>query len=143
MDKQIKKEYKNDDITVVWQSHLCIHDKSCWKGLGKVFRPLKRPWVKMEGASNEEIINQINKCPSGALTYYKNEDNMENQETTNENIDVKVIPGGPLMVMGNCEVTLGDGSKVIRETRSTYCRCGLSANKPFCDGKHKGVEWEK
>lgn len=144
MANNVKKEYKNEDIAVVWQPHLCIHDKSCWKNLGKVFKPLKRPWVKMENASTEEIIAQVDKCPAGALSYYKLNEEMENQETTNEEkINVKVIPGGPLMVMGTCEVTLGDGSVEVRENRSTYCRCGLSANKPFCDGGHKGVDWEK
>jgi len=65
---------------------------------------------------------------------------MENQN--NNATEVKVIPGGPLMVMGTCEVTLADGTKEVKENRSTYCRCALSKNKPFCDGAHKGVDWE-
>ena len=66
---------------------------------------------------------------------------MEDQNNPNENIDVKVIPGGPLMITGTCEVTLADGTVETRENRSTYCRCGASSNKPFCDGAHKSIEW--
>lgn len=143
MANKIKKEYKNDDIAVVWQPHLCIHDKSCWKELGNVFKPLKRPWVDMGGASSEEIIAQVGRCPSGALSYYNfKEEKMENSETTNDNIKVKVIPGGPLMVTGTCEITHADGSTQVKENKTTYCRCGASANKPFCDGGHKAIEWE-
>ena len=65
---------------------------------------------------------------------------MENQETTDGNIKVKVIPGGPLM--GTCEITHTDGTVQIKENKTTYCRCALSANKPFCDGSHKGTGWE-
>ena len=67
---------------------------------------------------------------------------MENKETSNSEVTkIKVIPGGPLMISNTCEVTLADGSTEIRENKSTYCRCGASANKPFCDGKHKGLDW--
>lgn len=68
---------------------------------------------------------------------------MENQEDKNENIPVKVIQGGPLLVTGAMEVTLADGSTVLKETRASFCRCGQSQNQPFCDGVHKGLDWEK
>ncbi len=51
---------------------------------------------------------------------------------------ITIIPNGPAMIQGTCEVTLPNGEVVIKEGRTTLCRCGLSANKPFCDGKHKG-----
>ncbi len=55
-----------------------------------------------------------------------------------ENSKITIIPNGPAMIQGNCEVTLPNGEVVVKEGRTTLCRCGLSANKPFCDGKHKG-----
>lgn len=66
---------------------------------------------------------------------------MEDQKNQNENISVKVIGGGPLMITGTCEITHADGSVETKENRSTYCRCGASTNKPFCDGSHKSIEW--
>ena len=67
-----KKEYTNGEVTVVWQSDLCIHSENCFKGLSKVFNPNQRPWVNIEGASSQQIMDQVEKCPSGALSYYKN-----------------------------------------------------------------------
>lgn len=64
----IKKEYKNNEVVVIWQPHLCIHSKKCWKGLLSVFDPRRKPWVDMNGASSAEIVRQVKECPSGALS---------------------------------------------------------------------------
>lgn len=66
--KKIVKEYTNGEVTVVWQPHMCIHSKKCWKGLLSVFDPRRKPWVDMDGASSERIVAQVNECPSGALS---------------------------------------------------------------------------
>ena len=39
-----------------------------------MFDPRKRPWVEPQGASTEEIVAQVKKCPSGALSYVMNEE---------------------------------------------------------------------
>jgi len=57
---------------------------------------------------------------------------------SDQNRTITVIPNGPLIVMGDSEITLPSGEKVTKETRVSLCRCGLSANKPYCDGGHKG-----
>jgi len=71
MDKDITMKYSNEDITVVWKPKMCIHSTKCWKELRDVFNPTERPWVKMDGATTERIIEQVNCCPSGALSYIK------------------------------------------------------------------------
>jgi uncharacterized Fe-S cluster protein YjdI len=68
------KKYSNDEITVVWKPGLCQHSTKCWKELLMVFNPQKKPWIDMKGASTERIIEQVNRCPSGALSYYKNDE---------------------------------------------------------------------
>lgn len=70
------KKYSNDDITIVWQPSKCIHSTKCWKGEGgllSVFNPMIKPWINPEGASTDQIIERINTCPSGALSYHKKE----------------------------------------------------------------------
>lgn len=62
-------EYINGDITVIWQPKKCIHAAVCVKMLPKVYNPKERPWLKAENASPEELKNQIDLCPSGALSY--------------------------------------------------------------------------
>ena len=44
---------------------------------------------------------------------------------------------GPLHVRGNVELISGTGRMVARLRQAKLCRCGGSANKPFCDGTHR------
>ncbi len=77
-------KYSNDEITIVWKPVLCQHSTLCWKGtegLLSVFNPTMRPWIKPDAASSEEIIKRVNTCPSGALSFYFNQDN-ENEDKT-------------------------------------------------------------
>ena len=74
MEKQITKKYTNGEVTVVWKPHVCEHSGICWSQLSKVFNPNAKPWINIDGASSERIIEQVKKCPSGALSYYLNND---------------------------------------------------------------------
>ena len=64
-----QKEYKNGNLTVIWQPGLCAHSGICIKMLPEVYAPKEKPWIKAENASVEALKNQINHCPSGALSY--------------------------------------------------------------------------
>ena len=75
--EDIKKEYSNGDITVVWEPKKCIHSTICFNGLPQVFDPNKRPWVNIQGAASDNIVDQVKACPSGALSYYINEKKSE------------------------------------------------------------------
>jgi uncharacterized Fe-S cluster protein YjdI len=70
--KDITKKYSNGEVTIVWKPNVCIHSAICFKGLGEVFDPKKKPWITPEGSTTEKIIEQVKKCPSGALTYFLN-----------------------------------------------------------------------
>lgn len=69
------KEYSNGEVTIVWKSNLCTHPANCAKGLPQVFKPKERPWIHPDGANSNKIIEQVQKCPSGALTQYLNQEN--------------------------------------------------------------------
>ena len=66
------KEYKKDDVTVLWDSSKCIHAGICARGLPSVFKPRERPWIQTDNATRDEIIEQVNQCPSGALSIKNN-----------------------------------------------------------------------
>jgi CDGSH-type Zn-finger protein len=54
-----------------------------------------------------------------------------------ENIQIKVMKNGPLVIEGKADITDENGD--IKETEGkmvALCRCGQSAKKPFCDGTH-------
>jgi len=50
---------------------------------------------------------------------------------------VTALKDGPLMVEGNFSVKGIDGNILSTMDKVFLCRCGKSANKPFCDGSHK------
>lgn len=75
MDKKnLTKKYSNGEITIVWQPAKCIHSGICFKGLSGVFDPRRKPWIVMENSDTQSIKTQIEKCPSGALSYLLNEE---------------------------------------------------------------------
>jgi CDGSH-type Zn-finger protein len=51
-------------------------------------------------------------------------------------VKITILPNGPAMIEGTVKIIHG-GKEEIREGKTTLCRCGHSANKPFCDGAHK------
>jgi uncharacterized Fe-S cluster protein YjdI len=141
--KDITKKYTNGEVTIIWKPSVCIHSTVCWKGatgLTQVFNPAERPWIKPEGASTQRIIEQINKCPSGALSYVMNNDLDNVKETVAESI-VEATPNGPLLVYGNITVKDRNGNTTQRNKVTAFCRCGHSSNKPYCDGTHTKIEF--
>jgi uncharacterized Fe-S cluster protein YjdI len=70
MEKTIK--YTAGELNIVWKPGLCQHAGICVKMLPNVYHPQERPWVKPENATTEQLIDQISKCPSGALSYELN-----------------------------------------------------------------------
>ncbi len=65
----VTKHYSNGEITVVWKSGLCQHSANCVKGLPGVFNSKQNPWINVTGAETEMIKQQVEKCPSGALSF--------------------------------------------------------------------------
>ncbi|MFC7442079.1 CDGSH iron-sulfur domain-containing protein [Laceyella putida] len=51
---------------------------------------------------------------------------------------IQVLDNGPLVVKGEVELVDAEGNAFTHKKVISLCRCGLSSNKPFCDGTHKG-----
>lgn len=53
---------------------------------------------------------------------------------------ITVLSNGSLKIEGDFEITDREGNIYNLQERPviSLCRCGRSANKPFCDGSHKG-----
>lgn len=54
-------------------------------------------------------------------------------------VDIQPQPNGPLKLSGNLEIVSGTGRTINKTTQTFLCRCGMSANKPYCDGSHKAA----
>jgi len=137
--KDITKKYSNGEVTIVWKPATCVHSTICWKqatGLPEVFNPAEHPWIKPEAAPTARMIEQVKKCPSGALSFY-----MNSEAETVEGVDVEsiveVTTNGPLLVYGNITVKHKNGQEEKKNRVTAFCRCGGSGNKPYCDGTHK------
>lgn len=133
----LKKKYTKDNLTVVWQPDLCIHSKECFKGLPNVFNPANRPWINMDAESVDQIKMQVDKCPSGALSYVIDHEEVTPDDAI-ENIPlVDISENGPILIKGPLSIKY-KGNQELRESKIiALCRCGGSSKKPFCDGSHK------
>lgn len=143
------KKYCNDDIVVYWFPELCAHPGICLRLLPEVFNLSQRPWVNVDAAKPEEIVNAIDQCPSGALRYSlltRSElnnnikcgaGNMDYEKNNPEIVKIKVTNEGPLFVEGPTEIVDSCGKILKKGSRIALCSCGLSGNHPFCDGSHR------
>ena len=132
-DLNRRTSYKGRQITIHDNRGICAHAGVCTDNLKSVFRMGKEPWIDPDGASVEEIIATIAKCPSGALSYSIGGVEHRDQERAPM---VTVMNDGPYAITGGVEllnVAFAEGSS---HEHYTLCRCGGSKNKPFCDGTH-------
>ncbi|HPW73889.1 MAG: (4Fe-4S)-binding protein [Methanothrix sp.] len=144
------KEYTREGLTVQWNPEKCIHAQECIKGLPGVFNRDSKPWIDMRGASLEEIMRVIDRCPSGALSYKQRKPPLEEEGPQPGEGDVsdgtyasiKVVKSGPLLVEGKCRLLNSSGDEVAREGVYALCRCGASRKKPFCDGSHINADFD-
>lgn len=154
MDKN-NREYSNGEITVYWKPSECIHSTICYKNLIEVFNPLKRPWVNMQGAPTEKIIDIVNRCPTDALTFRYNKDlnsnNLANEKEkyspekreSDQSVKITIIKSGPVLIKGDFILTDEDGNEIQKPKTTYLCRCGHSSRMPFCDGSHKKNNFDK
>jgi uncharacterized Fe-S cluster protein YjdI len=144
MEKKVIREYSNGEITVIWQPDECIHSTVCFRKLPDVFKPRERPWVKINAASTEKIIETVEACPTDALTWRYDDNKLNdnkniNMENNAKKPEIKIFENGPIQVPAEIDVKDSKGN-ILKENKETYlCRCGHSNNKPFCDGSHLGA----
>jgi CDGSH-type Zn-finger protein len=126
------KELGGTGITVSDDRSICVHAGFCGTRITNVWKQVRNT---DESTVRLQVINMVEHCPSGALTYRL--DGADVEQLLPEAI--AVTDDGPLWVTGGVEVALADGESLETRNRVTLCRCGASANKPLCDGSHKTV----
>lgn len=131
--------YSAPGITVTFNPDICLHSAVCLESLPAVFNVRHRKWVQLDAATAAEVAETIGQCPSGALKYI-----MENQPQPAAGANVGAIEAtiqasmnGPLLVQGTFRLLDESGNETRCAGQTALCRCGASANKPFCDGSHQ------
>jgi CDGSH-type Zn-finger protein len=131
-------EYKGKNITITMNDSICAHNGACINNLPEVFLK-EEPWVNPDGADVRKIMELIDSCPSGALSYKIGDKCYTGGEREPA---IKIVKDGPLAIVGGIELVDGEGSKPECIEHYTLCRCGVSKNKPFCDGSHHDIEFK-
>jgi len=67
--KEPVQRYRKDGLMVTFDPRVCTHSAACVRGLYDVFDVSKRPWVNLDGAPAERVVEQVKRCPSGALQF--------------------------------------------------------------------------
>ncbi len=129
------KTYDGEAIRVHFNARRCIHARNCVLGLPGAFRVDERPWIYPDGAPVEELAAVIRACPSGALSYERNDGGTE--ETAPAVNRARLWEHGPLEVHGDLTIA-GEAAG----TRAVLCRCGASKSKPWCDNSHIDISFK-
>ncbi|MGB2954159.1 MAG: (4Fe-4S)-binding protein [Gaiellaceae bacterium] len=132
----LTKEYATDEIVVEWEPRLCFHSHNCVRSLPQVFDDSRRPWVKVDAATADEVESAVARCPSGALrTRRIGVPPAKGRQPP----ELRASSNGPLLVSGGVRILDAEGSVLYEGEKAALCRCGGSGNKPFCDGTHEKI----
>jgi CDGSH-type Zn-finger protein len=121
-------------------SALCASARFCDRN-GQVWNQISRT---NEATILATFIQQVGDCPSGRLVAWDKATGIAIEPDLPISIALVEDPQqhchGPLWLRGGIPVVAADGFKYEVRNRVTLCRCGLSENKPFCDGSHEGIK---
>jgi CDGSH-type Zn-finger protein/uncharacterized Fe-S cluster protein YjdI len=117
-------------LNLMFDTRRCIHARFCVTGAPTVFLAnVEGPWLHPDTLDAERLVGVAQDCPSGAITYQRKDGGLE-ESAPPVNL-ASLREGGPYAFRGDLRL---DGKQV--GYRATFCRCGASANKPFCDNSH-------
>ena len=140
MSKQKIYDFKGTEIDVHWDQRLCIHIAECGQSEGDLFDGERQPWCVPDQSTVEEVAEVCERCPSGALTYTHHQGSHEEQSASENTVQISY--NGPLFVLGDLEIDGASDDMPGVKYRAALCRCGKSANKPFCDNSHLKAGFE-
>ena len=122
-------------MNVIYEGKRCIHARFCVTGAPTVFLAnVKGPWIHPDTIPAEKLVEIAHACPSGAIRY-EGKDDIPAEKAPPVNL-IALRENGPYAVRADIRL---DGRPA--GFRATLCRCGASANKPFCDGSHHTIDF--
>jgi glutamate synthase domain-containing protein 2/uncharacterized Fe-S cluster protein YjdI len=121
--------FPGDPITFYENIAICSHAGFC---------PSGKPdnWREDGKFTDEELVEKVRKCPSGALSYARGETEHRDHDRSPK---MSLVKDGPLRIEGGIELRNMQWGEGASKEHFTLCRCGASKMKPFCDGAHDDV----
>ncbi len=122
------EKHDTDEGVLLFDHKKCIHSRNCVLNRPDVFMPnVEGAWIHPENASSGELVAIADSCPSGAIQF-----ELKNSEALKPLVNtVHVRENGPNAIRGEIFI-----DQEPETNRLTFCRCGASKNKPYCDGSH-------
>ena len=124
-DKRVN--YKGEKITIHDNRGICAHAGRCTDGLAAVFHLNEEPWIHPDSAPAEEIINTIQSCPSGALSYSVSDIEHRDQEGEPS---VFIAPNGLYAVSGG--PALDDTTRAAGASEEHFTLCRRRCSRYWC-----------
>ncbi len=132
-----RETYEGVGVVMTDDPTLCTRAGFCGDRFTKV-------WQMIEHTDDPEVRERlkamVSRCPSGRLDYAVPPDPTPFESEFQPSIGVQ--PDGPYWVRGGIPVVSEDGTPWEVRNRVTLCRCGMSPNKPFCNGWHEFYGFE-
>jgi len=136
------QEYDGPTLVLSDAEELCAFARFC--------DPAGKIWSLIEQTDNPEardlVIREANQCPAGRLVVHDKKTGKEIEHKLPPSIGIVEDPAlgcsGPLWVRGGVRIESHDGKPYEMRNRVTLCRCGASANMPFCNGSHASIKFK-
>ena len=134
--KDVVLSYAGDEVTIRYNPRVCSHAAFCVTDLPGVFDSKAKPWCNPNGATRAEIEEIVRRCPSGALSIDDGAHLLPEGRA-----EITIQKNGPYWAQGVTVDAEVPGNGATAE-KYVLCRCGLSGNKPYCDGTHYDKDWK-
>ncbi|MEX1021416.1 MAG: CDGSH iron-sulfur domain-containing protein [Litorilinea sp.] len=139
-ERQITLRGSGEKLIVKRDVSLCMSSGFCGTRLTNINKMMPDADESMVRA---QIMAMIERCPSGSFTYAvaSDQEDIEPDLPAQVAVTTEITDEGPIMgplwVTGNVTIERADGEFMETRNRVTLCRCGLSGEKPLCDGSHR------
>ncbi len=122
--------WEGNSVRTFFNPNTCMHVFYC-----APLKELRKRELEGDADAAAEIIRVVKGCPSGALTY-ETKAEVPVPPAPADRADIEIMEGGEVRIQCAFDINT-ELPERLEGDRATLCRCGLSKNKPWCDGRHK------
>ncbi len=128
--------YEGTEVTVTFNPRLCGHAAECGRIASNIFNVNQKPWVQPDNGTVDQVKAVVAACPSGALLMGASPETI-----VQDRAEVIVQKDGPYWV-SETRIETDTTATGLSDRKYILCRCGMSGNKPYCDGTHRAKGWK-